>query len=75
MSDPSVRAAVEAATLEQLEALAAYGRCHEWQKAVLQRLSCSGVDEAELAQWPEAAWASYYARLEVLPASSLPCFL
>lgn len=65
LSDPAVRAVVEGATLEQLEALGRFARCHEWQAAVLSRLSCSGVDEAELTQWPEAAWERYYKRLEV----------
>ena len=49
-TDPSARAVVQQATLEQLEALGAYAHCREWQGAVLSRLSCSGVDAAELAK-------------------------
>ena len=73
-TNSAARAVVQGATLEQLEALGMFARCSEWQAAVLGRLSCSGVDEAELAQWSQVAWEGYYKRLEVSFSRGL-CFL
>jgi hypothetical protein len=64
-AEPEACAILGEATLEQLEALGQFSYCREWRAAVLSRLSCHGVDEAELAQRPEEAWHSYYKRLEV----------
>jgi hypothetical protein len=70
-AEPTARAILQAATLDQLEALHVFSNCTEWRTAVLDRLSCRGVDDAELAAWPEGAWNTYYTRLEVCSLTPL----
>lgn len=63
-----LQALYDAATLEQLEAIAAappVRQSRAWHSAVLARLTADVHDAAAVARWTLVDWEDYFSRLEV----------